>query len=242
MQDVLERTSSGGANEVKERPAMHRVGTTKGKIENPRSLAERLIHRRLDLKLGQLEVAQQVRFYNDKQKKWATLSRSAYCMYETGTVTPDLAKIEEIAKALKCSPQWLAFGDGQIDQESKIEEVDWDPEAGDFTPRDVWNLSENWLQDSLGLKASDVTLCQAPVPTATLKPGYIAIVHKDEVPNASGSEYIFVEDGNLSAAYAMRIGKGGTVRLFDIDMRTSRDVQATDLKFLGRVVGNIAGR
>lgn len=240
MQDILERP--GASSEAKERPAMHRVGTTKGRIENPKTLGERLVFRRLDLKLGQGAVAKQVRFFNDRQKIWSTLSRSAYCMYESGSVIPDIPKVIELAKALQCSPQWLAFGDGSLDKESEIEEVEWDHDSKDFVPKDVWNLSDNWLQDSVGLSAADLTLCKTQVASASLRPGYIAIVHKDEQPNASSSEYVFVEEGALMVAQVMQLGRGTTVRIFEPDMRSYRDASSENMTFLGRVVGHIAGK
>jgi transcriptional regulator with XRE-family HTH domain len=70
--------------------------------------------RRLELRLTQEQVAGHVHFApkSGRRRNLETvLSRTAYCMYETDNVEPDLAKIEEIAKALAVSPGWLAFGE-----------------------------------------------------------------------------------------------------------------------------------
>lgn len=75
------------------------------------SLGRRISERRLHLGLSPDDVAGAVEFWNDSKKEWVKLSRAAYVMYERGDVVPDIHKVEQIAKALDCSPAWLAFGD-----------------------------------------------------------------------------------------------------------------------------------
>ncbi|HLZ08321.1 MAG TPA: helix-turn-helix transcriptional regulator [Chloroflexota bacterium] len=79
-------------------------------IESSAKLSKRLIQRRLELEFTQGQVAERVVFWNRQKREWGALSRSAYCMYESGDVVPDLNKVERLAEALDCSPAWLAFG------------------------------------------------------------------------------------------------------------------------------------
>jgi transcriptional regulator with XRE-family HTH domain len=215
---------------------MHRVGTIKGQIPEPKNLAERLISRRLELKMAQGEVAAQVQFWNDKKKEWVTLSRSAYCMYESGDVVPDIAKIEQISKALKCEPEWLTFGKGN---RSEVEEVDYDSETKEFATKAFWNLNEDWVRRTFGLEPAEVTLCQIDSFSQGLRPGDTAIVQKGIEPASNSAEYVFVEDGNLLAAQVTKPARGATLRIFESDGRTHREAPIESVQFLGKVVGRM---
>jgi transcriptional regulator with XRE-family HTH domain len=235
MQSVMERTAPIRAAK-KERQTMHRVGTVKGQIEQPKNLGERLVSRRLELKLSQAQVAEQVTFWNDKKQEWVILSRSAYCMYESGDVVPDLAKVEQIAKALKCAPQWLAFAEGN---RSEIEEVDFDPETGEFISKGFWDLNEDWIRATLGVEPSEVVLCQCGDFTQRLKPGDVAIVQGGAEPNSAGGDFAFSEDGKLTMGHVNKNPRGNAYRIYDTEMRTHREVPADSLKFLGKIIGSL---
>jgi transcriptional regulator with XRE-family HTH domain len=215
---------------------MHRVGTIKGRIDDPKTLAERLISRRLELKLSQGQVADQVQFYNEKKQEWGTLSRSAYCMYESGDVVPDLAKIEQISKALKCEPEWLTFGKGN---RSEVEEVDYDAETKEFASKAFWTLNEAWVRQTFGVEPGEITLCQIDSYSPGLRPGDIAIVLKGGEPTASGAEFVFVEEGNILAAQVTKPARGTTLRIFESDGRTYREASVESVQFLGRVIGRM---
>jgi transcriptional regulator with XRE-family HTH domain len=234
MQKVLSRAE---AAQTKERPAMHRVGTIKGRIEEPKNLGERLISRRLELKLSQGQVADQVSFWNQTKQDWGTLSRSAYCMYESGDVVPDIPKIEQLAKALKCAPQWLAFGDGN---RAEVEEVDYDPETDEFVSKTFWHLNEEWIQSSTGVEPSDLTLIIVANNTSNLKAGDVALVLKGSEPTIHDEEYVFAQDKNLVVASIIKPGRGGNYRIYDVDGRSHREVPFSDLRILGKVLGKIA--
>lgn len=86
---------------------MNRVGSPGGGVSELRTVGQRMIHRRLELRLTQAQVAAQVRL---QTKSGKMLSRNTYCMYETGKYEPRLKLIEQLATALEVSPGWLAFG------------------------------------------------------------------------------------------------------------------------------------
>jgi len=94
------------ANTIAKRP-MNRVGSPGGGVSELKTVGQRMIHRRLELRLTQAQVAAQVCL---QTKTGKMLSRNTYCMYETGKYEPRLKLIEQIATALEVSPGWLAFG------------------------------------------------------------------------------------------------------------------------------------
>lgn len=95
---------------------LNRVGSQMQNTANPseiETIGRRMTTRRLELKLTQKQVADQVMFTRKTGRKrhtQSTLSRNAYAMYEIGESEPDLQKIEGIARALNVSAGWLAFG------------------------------------------------------------------------------------------------------------------------------------
>lgn len=95
---------------------LNRVGSQAQNTTSPSELetiGQRMTARRLELKLTQKQVADQVMFTRKTGRRrhtQSTLSRNAYAMYEIGESEPDLQKIEGIARALKVSAGWLAFG------------------------------------------------------------------------------------------------------------------------------------
>jgi transcriptional regulator with XRE-family HTH domain len=77
----------------------------------PATPGERMVHRRLQLGLTQAQISSRIQL---RTKKGRTLSRTNYCMYETGKYEPKLWLIEQIAAALDVSAGWLAFGTKDI--------------------------------------------------------------------------------------------------------------------------------
>lgn len=100
----------------RKRRKLNRVGSASHKPQEgePQSLGARMAARRLDLRMTQAQIAKHVRMKPKSGRRRdveTALSRNAYAMYEIDNAEPDLAKIAAIAKALKCSPGWLAFGE-----------------------------------------------------------------------------------------------------------------------------------
>ena len=79
-----------------------------------KALPSRLAQRRNALGLSEEEVSEATIFLprSEKVQQPRSLGVNAYRTYEKGDVEPDLAKIEALAKALKTTPEWLAFGVG----------------------------------------------------------------------------------------------------------------------------------
>lgn len=218
--------------EPTERPPMHRVGSVKGRIVEPKNLNERLISRRLELNMSQGKVAEQVWFWNAQLQEQVELSRSAYCMYESGDVVPNLAKIVQIAAALRCDPAWLAFGKGN---RSEIEEIDFSPDTTEFVTTGFQVIREDWLRETFGVEPSEIILSVAADSTPSLRAGDIAIVVKGIEPSPNMAEFVFVEGDRFTIAPVTK--RGTAHRIYDPAGRSHREVPIGSLKFLGKVVG-----
>jgi transcriptional regulator with XRE-family HTH domain len=262
MQSVLERTptrtrnagtttttrppktrkaSAAPAAEVREPKVMHRKGSLRGRVTDPQNLAERLIARRQDLDLSQEAVAEQITFWNARQHETKVLSRSAYCMYESGEVTPDLGKIMTLAKVLKCTPQWLAFGIGEepAATDNLIEEVSWNARNSRFEQKQTWAFDAEWTLGRFESAPSDLALTMVNDFAPSVKPGDMAIVRREVSPNASGGEFAFVQDDEIKIAHVTRPTAKGAFRVYDADKRNHVEVDADNLTFLGKVMGRI---
>jgi|GEM_PF-6219372 len=226
------------ATPVKTRAPMHRKGSIKGRVFSPTTLKERLIARRQELNLSQLEVAQEVEFWNNKAQQKKTLSRSAYCMYESGDVTPDVDKLESIAKVLRCTPEWLAFGVGAP---SPIAQIDYDAESGEFITKMYWNVNADWLTTYYDCNINDIVLCEVNGYATHLKSGEIAIVRKNTKPSQAGDEFIFVRNEELTVAHVTRPSTSNGYRVYSADLKDFEEVAPDDLEFVGKVVGKWGG-
>lgn len=97
------------------RRSLNRVGLASAAARTePTTLSQRMIQRRLAMKLTQAEVATKVRMQSKsgpRSRDQRLLSRNGYCMYENGRSEPKLEQIKQIARALGVSAGWLAFGE-----------------------------------------------------------------------------------------------------------------------------------
>lgn len=236
MEQVLERTDT-----VKVPKIMHRKGSIKGRVVDPENLQQRLISRRQELDLSQGDVAKQIVFWNNKAKESKVLSRSAYCMYESGEVVPDLGKIVTLSKVLKCSPEWLAFGIGESDtaNDNLVEEVEWEGKTAEFHTRKTWTVDSEWTETRFGVAPADLVLATVNDFSPNLKPGDIAVVRRDAEPKSAGGEFIFVQDDEMKVAHVTRPTADGAYRVYDADRRSYAEVPQDDLTFLGKVVGRM---
>lgn len=233
---VMEQAREDVADAVKAKAPMHRKGSIKGRIFAPTSLKERLISRRQELNLSQGDVAKKITFWNNKQQEWKKLSRSAYCMYEAGEVVPDIDKIIRISTVLHCSPEWLAFGVGN---RNAVEEIGYDAKAVDFTSKGFWNLDEDWVRTRFDAEPTDIVLAMVNDFSPSLKPGDMAVVRKDQEPNAGGGEYVFARDDEMTVAHVTRPHAGGGYRVYTPDLKSHDEIEAGELNFLGKVVGKL---
>ncbi|HVU19475.1 MAG TPA: hypothetical protein VHE09_02015 [Rhizomicrobium sp.] len=88
----------------------------------PKTLCERMVQRRLELRFTQAMVASKVRLQSKsgpRSHEERLLSRNAYAMYEPGKTEPKLKQIEQIATAMGVSAGWLAFGETQAGDNGK---------------------------------------------------------------------------------------------------------------------------
>jgi len=196
-----------------------------------------LIERRTALGLSQLEVAERIVFWNNKQQQKKTLSRSAYCMYESGEVTPDLDKLITLARIFRVTPQWLAFGIEEQTTEGKVEEVEYDPATLEFITQRFWTLDATWLKSRFDVEPDDIVIVMVNDFTPDLKPGDIAIVREGVMPNIGGGEFVFAQDDELKAAFIAKTAGG--FRIYSADNTNHQDVSEDSLNFLGQVIGKI---
>lgn len=226
---------------VPDRKKIHRVGSHVN--NDPSSLdtiGKRMTQRRLELRLTQEQIANQVVFTprsGAKSKDSVILSRNAYCLYETGGVEPDLLKIMGIAKALDVSPEWLAFGRGERKQ---VDELYFDSKTTSFKAASSWIISEEWLRDHFGLNPSDVVLTVISEYSQNFVPGDIAIVRKDSEPSITGSEFVFGYKGTVRNAQVTRVSRTDTLRVFSTDLKTHEEIPLKSTTILGKVIGKIS--
>ena len=256
MPSTLEATRTT-QTEDKVKGPMHRKGSIKGMIDNPTTLEERLTARRMELNLSQADVAKQIKFFNKKQGEWKVLSRSAYCMYESGDVLPDVDKIVSLAEALQCSPEWLAFGteksatlaealgcspqwlaDG-IEDLVTIPELEFAGVRKGFQPVRSWPMYEDWLQTQFDVPTDALALVRVDDFANNLQPGEMAFVHRDAAPTPAGAAFVYALDGEVRVDHVTRPTANGAYRIFDQDRRSHRDVPEKSVKLLGKVVGKI---
>ncbi len=228
--EVLERPG-----EVQERRPMHRKNSLRGKIANPQNFAERLVYQRDQLKLTQEEVSNRITFWNDRKQENVTLSRSAYCMYESGKVTPDLPMIHKLAGALETTPQWLAFGTGEP---GEIEVLTYDQKTGEFVAGGSWKFDPEWIKSRYDADPSDLALFAVEEFTGDLAPGDMAVVRKGVEPGVSQGHFAYVRGDELQIAHITRPGRGPNYRIYS-DSKTYDEVPVEDINILGRKVGKI---
>lgn len=238
MEQVLERRAKASNDDGPR--VMHRKGSLKGRIEDPKNLQERLASRRLDLDMSQEGVAEQVSFWNARKQERKTLSRSAYCMYESGDVVPDLDKIKTLANILRCTPEWLAFGIGEVTTtRNMVDEVEYHAKSGDFITRKTWTLDPEWLETRFDAAAGDLALVTVNDFSASLKPGDVAVVRRGIEPTSAHGEYVFAYEDEMKVAPVTRPTSKGPYRIYDADRRHYEEVTASALHFLGKVVGRM---
>jgi transcriptional regulator with XRE-family HTH domain len=230
------------SRQAPEPKVMHRKGSLKGLVTNPKTLADRLISRRQALDLSQENVAEQIRFWNNKQHCMKTLSRSAYCMYESGEVTPDLNKLGLLAKVLKCSVGWLALGlgDEPATTDNLIEEVVWNSADRRFDMKQTWGFDADWTTGRYDAPPNQLALTVVNDFAPNVKPGDMAVVRRQIEPNAAGGEFAFVHEDEIKIAHVTRPAPKGPFRIYDADKRHHVNVAGKHLIFLGKMVGKIS--
>lgn len=104
------------------------------------------------------------------------VNRTAIAQWETGLTWPSLIKIEEIANALKVSPEWIAFGVGQgintseEQREAAVTEVVFEKDGDELKSRTkrVWGIPEVFLRQYTANKIDTVVLTK--VTSDALRP------------------------------------------------------------------------
>lgn len=104
------------------------------------------------------------------------VNRTAIAQWETGLTWPSLVKIEELANALKVSPEWIAFGAGQgintseEQRESSVTEVVFEKDDGTLKARTkrMWSIPEIFLRQYTTNKVEAVVLTK--VTSDALRP------------------------------------------------------------------------
>lgn len=219
-----------------------RGGHTPTMLEMIEGLKDRLKEKRDALGMSQLDVARQIIFWNNKQHEHKVLSRSAYCMYESGEVVPDLSKIVLLATVLKCDPQWLAFGIGEqsTDMPGMIEEVDYIQDGEAWVTLKPWTFDEDWIVSRFEVAPEALALYTVNDFSTSLKPGDVAIIRRGQEPSATHAEYVFAQGGVPAVASITRPHRGGPYRVYGADRKKFTEVDPDELHFLGKVVGKVS--
>lgn len=244
MNQVMDRTEAEGVGRSAIVPAATTVRSTSVQsIEDiVDGLKDRLKQKRDELRLSQLDVARQIVFWNNKQHEHKRLSRSAYCMYESGEVVPDLTKIVLLAAVLQCEPQWLAFGLGERSTVTPdaVEEVDYDTASGEWKSVKSWTLDNEWVQSRFDTAPNTIALYTVNDFSHNLKPGDIAVIRPGLEPTQSHAEYVFAMNDESTVASVTRPHRGGPYRVYDAARKGYTEVEPGDLHILGKVVGKLS--
>ena len=179
------------------------------------------------------------------------LSRAAIAQWERGQTIPQPHVIVEVAKYLKVTPEWLAFG---VKNETKvIERETLDPDFVKFdevvfdgaeSPRKVgsWGAPRNWVEVELRPLSTDtlvVVQCDAVNMTPRIRSGDRVLI--DMASRRPSPPGIFAHwDGYGVAINQIAIipGETPTARVSSLDGETETyDVPASSLKIIGRIRG-----
>lgn len=228
------------AAEPEVRRKLNRIGTlVNASAHTPATIGERMTAQRLKLGLTQEDVASRIVFIpksGSKRGDEITLSRSAYCMYETKQVKPDLQKIEEIATALECSPAYLAFG---IVEDKKVPEYAYDPHTKTFVAEDGWVLNSKWLKAQYNLSPDNVCLFMLSDYSEHFVAGDVAIVEKDVQPSATAATFIFAHKGEIKIGMVTKPPRSESIRVFAPDLKSHEEFALKSVNILGKVIGKI---
>lgn len=234
---VRKNKSHNGAKEKK--VPLHRVGSlVHDKIlDKPKTIGQRMTARRMQLHMTQEAVAEKVVFTpktGSRMNDEVVLSRNAYCMYETDSSEPSIDKIEAIAKVLKVTPNWLAFGQGARE---KVEASKFHPKKKSFQQSAHWIIPEEWLAQNFGVAPTEIEFFNVTEYSGDFAPGNVAIVRRGMEPTNAVDLFLFKHNGKPRIALISRPAKGAPIRLFSDDKSSHSEISR--IKIFGKVVGKI---
>jgi len=222
-----------------ERRKLNRVGTqVHENLSEPSSVGARMSKRRLELGLTQAQVADKVTFTPQSGRRLGQdvpLSRSGYCMYETSGLVPDIDKIIGIARALKTTPQYIAFG---VVEDEDVQEYLFDSKRG-FYADGKWRLPAAWLRQQYDLNAEALGAFMISDYSESFVAGDVALFHKSVEPTGSGGSFIFALKGEVKIAHISRPPRSDVYRIFHADLKGHDEYPIKQVTILGRVVGKI---
>lgn len=197
----------------------------------PRTPGERMTKLRKDLGLRQEDVATQIKFMR-KDGMESTMSRSAYCMYEANAVTMDIDRVVLIARVLKTTPEYLAYG---ISDDNAVDEVEW--AHGEFSHVRKWSINDDWLYARYEAEASELVLIQVDQPYNEFKEGDMAVVRLNAKPGARGGDFVFACDDEKGAQIAHIAKPSRSSDYVVIDENGERHFDDNGVVLLGKVIG-----
>lgn len=233
--------------EVRERPQAPSTAIQLEAPFRPATIGSRIKERREALRLKQEQVSK-LCYITQKSNSQVTgrmkgdtypLSRTAYSMYETDSVTPVLDVLEQIAYALRTSPSYIAFGQGSRDP---VLMLGWRRKIDEFVAVDTWDIPNAWLRETFDLEPSDVALVQVQEFIPHLNPGDVALVQRDVEPTRAGANFAYGLCGSegILIHQITRPARAGPYRVYTSDLKRHRDVEPGDLKIIGKVIGKVS--
>jgi len=145
-------------------------------------------------------------------------------------------EVEKVAKVLKTTPAWLAFGSGR----DEVEEIVYDSKTDSFERKGSWALDEAWLRERYEVAPAEISLAVVTDYSPSLVPGDVAIVKRGAEPSvASGGEFVYGHQDELHVAWMNRAARGGPYRIYDKDMKSFSELEPKDVNILGRVIGKV---
>jgi len=243
MNSIAEPTLTGSKDPKR---ALHRVGSLLVKdLDEPKTIGQRITARRLALGLSQQEVADRC-WITQKNNSNITgaqkgdrkrLSRSAYCMYETDSVTPVIDVLEQIADALELSREYVFFGT------PTIQELRYNPHEDDFAHKGHWTLDPAWVKREVHTRPGDLMLCTV-TEDGIINDGDMAIVRRDAEPGRTVEPFVYAMDGKATTGFVSRPQRAGPYLIYASGKakKHTREAGAFEINILGKLVGSIAGR
>lgn len=199
--------------------------------EAPRTPGERMTKLRKELGLRQEDVAVQIKFVR-KDGLESTMSRSAYCMYEANAVTMDIDRVVLIARVLKTTPEYLAYG---ITDDNAVNEVEW--ANGEFVHVRKWSINDDWLYARYEAEAAELALIQITQTYNDLKSGDMAVVRLGAKPGAKGGVFVFSDDDTDGAQVAHITKPSRSSDYVVTDSNGERNLDEDSVVLLGKVIG-----
>jgi transcriptional regulator with XRE-family HTH domain len=212
---------------------------TEEALSTPQTIPERLCARRTELGLSHGDIAARITL-RLKDGTEFRCARNTYSNYETGKAELKLYVIEQIAKYLQVTPEWLAFGTPKA---AVVPQYRFMVSKDSFEPVNQCSFNSEWFQSRYEMDVSETVLVELEDDAATAKRGDMVVVKRNSIPGALGAEYVYAT-GNarhkeMRVGFLERPARSSMLRLYAKDRTNFDEIPITKVILLGQVVGRM---